>query len=198
MASGRLVATLSLDAIDRLGLAVGSPLTGMEERIADEVATLRVYDRALATLAARARASNELARLLVRKGEPPHLVERAVCRLRDQGLLDDAAFARAFVRSRVLGSRQSRRRVEQELARRGVARDIIQAAVATVFAEEGVDQEAIAVDAARRKMRSLARLEPAVRRRRLYGFLSRRGYDGDDIRRAMSAVGEELAGEDAG
>jgi regulatory protein len=51
--------------------------------------------------------------------------------------------------------------------------------------------------AARRKLRSLAKLDPATRRRRLYAFLARRGYDGEDIRRTMAAVGEELrSGED--
>ena len=48
--------------------------------------------------------------------------------------------------------------------------------------------------AARKKLRALAPLDPAVRRRRLYAFLARRGYDGEDIRRAMDAVGEELRG----
>ncbi|MBC7674189.1 MAG: hypothetical protein H7247_17360, partial [Polaromonas sp.] len=38
-----------------------------------------------------------------------------------------------------------------------------------------------------------ARLDPAVQRRRLYAFLARRGYDADDIRRAMDVVGKESA-----
>ena len=61
-----------------------------------------------------------------------------------------------------------------------------------VFEEEGVDQRAVVEEAARRKLRSLLKLDPAVRRRRLYAFLARRGYDGDDIRNAMAAVGVEL------
>lgn len=192
LVDGSAHATLSIDAIERLRLAVGSSIAGLEEQIAHEAAALTVYDRALAMLAFRARASQELARALVRKGEPKVLVERAIARLTEQGLLDDARFAQAYTRAKVLGAQQSRRRVQQELARKGVAREVSDAAIATVFEEEEVDQRAIVERAARRKLAALRALEPAVRRRRLYAFLARRGYDGDDIRRAMAAVGEEL------
>jgi len=192
LVEGQRYATLSLDAIERLGLVVGATVAGREERIAQEAAQLKVYDRALNMLAFRARSSAELARLLVRKGEPKELVDRAVVRLLEQGLLDDAAFARSFARAKVLGAQQSKRRVQQELARRGVARPVSDAAIATVFEEEGVDQRAVVEQAARKKLRSLTKVDPAVRRRRLYAFLARRGYDGEDIRRAMEAVGEEL------
>ena len=192
---GTSVATLSLDAIERLKLAVGGSVIGLEERIAHEAAGLEVYDRALNMLAFRARASKELARALVRKGEPQVLVERALVRLTEQGLLDDAAFAQAFTRAKVLGAQHSKRRVQQDLARKGVAREVSDAAIATVFEEEGVDQREVVERAARKKVATLRTLDPIVRRRRLYGFLARRGYDGDDIRKAMEAVGEELRGE---
>ena len=172
-------------------------MAGREEQIAGEAAQLKVYDRALNMLAFRARSSAELARSLVRKGEPKELVDRAVARLQEQGLLDDAAFAQSFTRAKVLGAQQSRRRVQQDLARKGVARTVSDAAIATVFAEEGVDQRDVVVQAARKKLRSLTKLDPVVRRRRLYAFLARRGYDGEDIRQAMEAVGEELRGTEA-
>ncbi len=199
LVDGRSVATLSLDAIARLGLAVGASVAGREKTIAIEAAQLEVYDRALDMLAVRARSSAELARALVRKGAPRDLADRAVARLQEQGLLDDAAFAQSFTRAKVLGAGQSKRRVQQDLARKGVSRGVTDAAIASVFADEEVDQREIVEQAARKKLRSLVELEPAVRRRRLYAFLARRGYDGDDIRAAMNAVGEELRadGEDA-
>jgi len=193
---GKSVATVSLESIERLQLAVGQSVEGMEERLAAETARLKVYDRALNMLAFRARASAELARALVRKGEVKEYVDRAIARLQEQGLLDDARFAESFTRSKVLGAKQSRRRVQQDLARKGVARDVSDTAIDTVFKEEGVDQSGIVEEAARKKLRSLVKLEPAVRRRRLYAFLARRGYDADDIRAAMSVVGSEVSGEE--
>ena len=192
LVEGKRYATLSLDAIERLRLVVGGTVAGLEERIAGEAAQLKVYDRALNMLAFRARSSAELVRGLVRKGEVRELAERAVARLQEQGLLDDAAFAQSFTRAKVLGAKQSKRRVQQGLARKGVARSVSDAAIATVFEEEQVDQRGIVEEAARKKMRSLLKLDPVVRRRRLYAFLARRGYDGEDIRRVMAAVGAEL------
>lgn len=191
---GESFATLSLDAIERLNLGVGRGIEGLAEQIMAEAAQLKVYDRALNMLAFRARSSAELSRALVRKGEEKPHVERALARLQEQGLLDDAAFAQAFTRAKVLGANQSRRRVQQDLARKGVARDVSDDAITTVFQDEGVDQRELVETAARKKLRSLDKLEPVVRRRRLYAFLARRGYDADDIRKAMEAVGEEIRG----
>ena len=196
LVDGRSVATLSLDAIERLRLVVGGSVAGREEVIAQEAAELRVFDRALTVLAFRSRSAAELARSLIRKGEPRELVERAIDRLQVQGLLDDAAFAEAFTRAKVLGARQSRRRVQQGLAQKGVARAVSDAAIAAVFEDEAVDQRALVEQVARRKLRTLATLDGTVRRRRLYAFLARRGYESDDIRHAMEAVGAQLRGED--
>lgn len=194
---GRERAVLSLDSIERLQLAVGRSVAGLEDRIALEAAQLKTYDRALNLLAVRARSSSELTRSLVDKGEEKAHVAWAVARLQEQGLLDDAAFARSFTRAKVLGGKQSRRRVQQDLGRKGVDRPVADEAIATVFEEEDVDQRAIVEEAARKKLRSLAGLEPVVRRRRLYAFLARRGYDVDDIRQVMNAVGSALeAGDD--
>ena len=189
---GVAAATLSLDAIDRLQLKVGRDVAGLEERIVLEATQLAVYDRALNLLAVRARSSAELARALVRKGAQRAIVDHTIARLLEQGLLDDAAFARSFTRAKVLGANQSRRRVQQHLARKGVDRSVSDAAIAVVFDEEDIDQGGMVEAAARKKLRTLTGQEPAVRRRRLYGFLVRRGYDGDDIRRALTALREEL------
>lgn len=192
LVDGRERAVLSLDAIERLGLVVGRPIASLEEAIDLESARLHSYDRALNMLAFRARSSSELARSLIRKGEEKAHVDWAIARLQEQGLVDDAAFARAFTRSRVVGGKQSRRRVEQELARKGVSRSVAGEAIVDVFEEEAVDQRAIVEEAARKKLRSMAGLEPAVQRRRLYAFLARRGYDLDDIRAAIESAGSTM------
>ena len=196
LVDGRHVAVLTLEAIERLRLAVGRPIDGLEEQVELERVRLHAYDRALNLLAFRARSSSELARSLQRKGEERPHVDWAIARLREQGLLDDAAFARSFARSKVVDGKQSRRRVQQDLARKGVSRSLSDEAIDTVFEEEAVDQRAIVEEAARKKLRSLAGLEPAVQRRRLYGFLARRGYDLDDIRSVLSAISFSL-GSDA-
>lgn len=199
LVDGREIAVLTLEAIERLRLAVGGAIDGLEDQVELERLRLHAYDRALNMLAFRARSSSELARSLQQKGEERPHVDWALERLKEQGLLDDAAFARSFARSKVVDGKQSRRRVQQDLARKGVARSLSDEAIDTVFEEEAVDQRAIVDEAARKKLRSLAGLDPAVQRRRLYGFLARRGYDLDDIRGVLSSIRSELAADgDAG
>ncbi len=189
MVDGDELATLSIEVIERLRLTVG---TVVEPRLAAEIAReagiLAVVDRALNMLAFRARASSELRRLLIRKQQPPDLVDLALARLTAAGYLDDRVFARQFTRSRVIGAGLSRRRVQQELARRGVARETAIAAIDEVFVEEQVDESESIERVARKKLRTLASVEAPVRRRRLYGFLARRGYDADDIARVLRSV----------
>lgn len=189
---GKPHVTVSLDIIERLGLRVGVDTAGLADALERETALLATYDRGLRMLAFRARATGELRRMLVRKGEEPALVDAAIERLTRAGFLDDSAFARQFARARSAAGRASRRRIQAELARRGVARDTADAAIAEVFDEEAVDEGEAAVEVARRKHRSLASLDPAVQRRRLYAFLARRGYDGEHIRRAIERVAGEL------
>lgn len=195
--NGRSYASLSLDVIERLGISIGADITDRVEQLRAEAARLAVYDRALNMLAFRARSSTELSRALIRKGADPAHVGPALERLVAQGFLDDAAFARAFTRAKVVGASHSRRRVQQDLQRKGIAREVASEAIGEVFHDEGIDPLALIETTARRKLRTMASLEPQVRRRRLYGFLARRGFDASDIRRVMDALDEPTDTTDA-
>lgn len=186
---GRAAGRVSIDAIERLALQVGRPLDARQEaELPLEMERAATYDRAVGMLAAGARAGADLRRVLLRKGEPPHAVDHAIERLTAAGYLDDAAFARQFARAKMLGARLSRRRLESELRRRGVDRGVASEAIAAVIAEEQVDEGAMVEEAARKKLRTLASLDRPTRRRRLYAYLARRGYDLDEIRRVLERL----------
>ncbi|HEY9228464.1 MAG TPA: regulatory protein RecX [Gemmatimonadaceae bacterium] len=143
------------------------------------------YERALDMLEARARGATELRRLLLKKGEPEADVDETIARLQRAGLIDDAVYARQFARSKALGAGLSRRRLQQELTKRGVAQDVTSDAIEDVFADEEVDEDAAIERVARKKLRMLTKVDDATRRRRLYSFLARRGYESEDIGRVM-------------
>jgi regulatory protein len=186
---GKVHATVSLDIIDRFGLRVGGTLTEpLATAVEAEAAALQTYDRALNMLALQARSTSDLRRRLVQKGEDPAHVDAALARLTSAGFLDDAEYARQFARSKVLGAGMAKRRLQAELARRGVARQHADLAISEVLADEAVDQGAIVEEAARKKLKTLGKVDPPTRRRRLYAYLARRGYDADEIRRAMEVV----------
>ena len=144
------------------------------------------YGYALNLLAARAYTVRDMRRKLARKGFETNEVTQTVDRLVSSGLLDDARFAAEFARQRLVVGGASQRRVEQLLAGKGIARDLARASAARVVEEEDVDTLGSMERIARKKVASMGGLEPLVARRRLFGFLARKGYDLDDIKQVVS------------
>jgi regulatory protein len=186
---GKNFATVALDTIERLHLAVGRSVAELADAIERDDAALKTYDRALTMLAARARSSSDLRRQLLRKGGAAEHVDAAIVRLEGAGFLDDAAFARQFARSKIAGPGFAKRRLEQELYRRGVAREVASDAIAEVLEDDSVDAASALDRLARKKLHSLSRLDAPTRSRRLYAFLARRGYDADEIREVVGRLG---------
>ena len=150
---------------------------------------LTPYNRALELLSARAYTVRQLRRKLLQKEVPPDEADVVVHRLLGAGLLDDGRYAAAYARSKLAGQGVSVRRVSQDLARKGVSADIAKHAIAEVMADEEIDTKAMMERVARRKLTSMGDLEPTVLRRRLFAFLARRGYELDDIRDVVGAIG---------
>ncbi len=97
-------------------------------------------------------------------------------RLEKQGLLDDLAAARSGVRQR---ARYGATRVARELRARGFSKETVAAAFQ---AEGGAEREADALRRAfERLWKARAGLEPALRRRRVFDALTRRGFPADRI-----------------
>jgi len=152
------------------------------------------YEQALRLLKYRARSASELRRQLLRKGSPADEVDAAIAKLRDQKLLDDDDFARQFARTKMLGAGASRHRILQELGRKGVARDVADRAMELLKEEDGIDPSASIQRVAQKKWATLAKLDDFTRRRRLYAFLARRGFNPDEIKNAMQSLGEDIDG----
>lgn len=144
-------------------------------------------------LAFRARSVAELRRQLLTKDEPAADVDEAIARLTDQGLLNDADFARQFARAKIVGAGASRLRIAQELSRKGVPRDVSDGALNALRDDDGLDPSATIHRVAEKKWRSLAKLDGVTARRRLYAFLARRGFNPDEIRGAVSALGADAS-----
>lgn len=146
------------------------------------------YNRALDLLSQRPYTARDLRRKLVQKEVPADEADAVIERLSEAGLIDDAKYALAYARSKMLGSGSSRRRIKQELARKGVKGDVAAEAVEQVIVDEEVDTKAVVERAARKKLASMGDLEPLVLRRRLFAFLARRGYDQDEILEVTRAI----------
>ena len=141
----------------------------------------------LSRLTDQPRTRAELARCLAAKDVPGEIAVRLLDRFTDVGLIDDLAFARAWIDSRLAGRGLARRALAEELRRKGVPDDIVRQALAEVDPDDEVEAARRLV---RRKLRGSAGLVPQVRTRRLVALLARKGF-GAGI--AYAVVREEVA-----
>ncbi|SNQ49066.1 Regulatory protein RecX [Frankia canadensis] len=145
-------------------------------------------------LAARARSRAELATTLRRRGVADEVAEVVLDRLTAVGLVDDSAFAAAFVSSARAQRGLGRQALAAELRRRGVQPKVVEEATAVV---EESDEEETARDLVRRRLASMGRLPVEVRARRLVAMLARRGYSIElAVRVVYELVGATDDGED--
>ncbi|WP_460526060.1 regulatory protein RecX [Flindersiella endophytica] len=143
----------------------------------------------LKQLALQPRTKMELARTLSRRGVPDEVAGHVLGRFSEVGLIDDAAFAAAWVESRHAGRGLARRALAHELRRRGVDDRDVDAAVEQLSPD--TERETARALVAR-KLASTRKLEPQVRLRRLAGMLARKGYPSTV---ALTVVREALAAE---
>ena len=174
--------TLHREIVLRAGLHVGDPVD--EEGIVElerEDLLWRARDSALTLLSFRARTVTELARRLQEKQFPAEVVNACVEELVEKGLVDDSSFAEAFVRDRVRLRPRGPRRLIQELRAKGVDPETASDVIDGVLRDHETSELELAREAAARWPRRPG--EDTLRaRRRLAGFLTRRGFSSDVVR----------------
>jgi len=149
-----------------------------------------VLESALRFLEARQRSTAEVRRRLASAGYRSALVDGAVERLTELGMLDDEAFARAWIESRDRARPRGERALRRELAIKGIEREVVD----ETLEERATDAPDADADAARRLLarhaRSLERIaDPRARRQRAYALLARSGFDSET---ALLVIAEAL------
>jgi regulatory protein len=149
-----------------------------------------VLDAAARFLEARQRSVAEVRRRLRGAGYRPDLVEGAIERLVELGILDDEAFARAWVESRDRARPRGERAIREELRLKGIDRATIDAVLEERRSGEDAEPDRDAAERLlERNMRSLARVaDPRQRRARAYALLARNGFDPDVCREVAAQV----------
>jgi regulatory protein len=146
---------------------------------------------AMRLLDARPRAAAELRTRLRRKEFPPDVIDAAIARLADLGLVDDAAFSRALIENRQTFRPRGRLAIRDELRRKGVGREVIDAALEELEEEPEAEQERAMAVARAAARRYAAAPDRATFQRRLGGFLQRRGFALDTIRPILDILWKE-------
>lgn len=180
-----------LAAIEAARLKVGQHLSAediarLEERDAVEVA----QERAMGLLSYRPRSQGELRRRLKEKGHEEDTITQVLERLTRAGLVNDLEFARYWIENRFQFNPRGVRALRQELWQKGIDDATIDAAL------DGYDEEEAAARATQKALGRLQRLDPETFRRRLNGYLQRRGFPYPIIRQMVDQSVAEHALED--
>jgi regulatory protein len=161
-----------------------------EDDLGDPEAVARAI--CLRALTGTAKTRKQLADLLAKRGVPEEAATAVLERFTEVGLIDDAAFARAWVSSRQAGRGLARRALRAELQNKGVDRDVAAAALEEVDPQDEWDGARRLVA---RRLPSMQRLDRQTAERRLVGMLARKGYGGGlagyVVREALDALPRE-------
>ena len=145
-----------------------------------------LYAAGLRALMRRAHSVYEMRQALERRAEEKSLARRVLERLKREGLLDDARYARQFARQHAESRRQGRFRIARDLRARGVPDRHIEAALEEIFAE--TDESALVRKRIERRLRSLRGPLDERRLASLYRSLMRAGFSSDLIRTELRAA----------
>ena len=121
----------------------------------------------------------------LRRRYDQQVVESVIERLKEQGLLDDRALAHAWSQGRMSFKPRSAALIRRELLAKGVDKETVQAEVDTL------DDEDSAYNAGLRAARSLNSTDYVTFRRKMWGYLHRRGFGLSTVRKTVGRLWEE-------
>lgn len=159
------------------------------EKLIEALEAERTYTVALNLLSGRSRSVNELLWRLRDRGHNPKAAAHAVGRLEAAGLLDDYRFSVNFARVKA-GKGNGRIRIVSDLMGKGVDKEIAERAVDEALQDEEVDPIEQARELATKRAEQLGDIPAHAKRRRLLGFLGRRGFRGYDVAEIVDGLVE--------
>ncbi|RCW50193.1 regulatory protein RecX [Paenibacillus prosopidis] len=173
------------DILIRFRLMKGQLLTAdQREEIRTEDEQYRAYVLAIAYLGAKPRTRKQIEQYLMRKLFEETNIQYALDRLEREHIVDDEEYAHQFAAGRLRNSLKGRLWIKQELQQRGVSKETASEATNALDSET----ELIAAkSAAAKKWRSL-KGETFERKRKLMGYLLRRGFPGDIVKEAIKSI----------
>ncbi len=184
---GRFAFSMEAEITIKEGLQVGQELsTSQIEALARFDHFHRCLNTAAHYLSYRPRSEFELRERLHQRGFDDDSVEAVLAKLKEQGLVDDMAFAQFWKDNRESFSPRSQWLTKLELRQKGVASDIIDQIADTI------DDEDSAYRAALSKARSLPLADYQSFRRRLGDYLKRRGFSYEVINHTIERLWPEL------
>ena len=186
---GRFVLGVDETVVADLRLHVGQQISEDElQAVVRAELVSKAKERALTLLEYRARSRAEIARRLARAGFAEDIVDETVARLESMGLIDDAQFSQAWVNHRMAGKPMGKTRIKWELRQKGVATELVDAALSSVDPEA---ERSSAREAATRRLKKDSGLDERTRRRKTASYLQRQGFSWETINSVLNELAED-------
>jgi regulatory protein len=187
---GKYACTLLAELILKDGIKTGQELSQSQvEALSGKDRRQRCFNTAVRYLGYRPRSAAEIKQRLQQHGYDTENVEMTLSALKKQGLADDAAFARFWIENRESFSPRSRRLTALELRRKGLSSDIIEQVIGEINETESAYRAALG------KARRFSSADYVDFRRRLGGYLGRRGFGYEVIKETVDRVWRERSGK---
>jgi len=148
-----------------------------------------LYDVAVRALMRRAHSVHEMKQKLERRSDNKLLVQLVMARLKENGQVDDAKYAKQFARQRTVGRKQGKFRISRDLRARGVPDRHIDAALKE--SAEQNDEAAMVRQRIERKLRSFRGEIDEKKMASVYSSLLRAGFSAEIIRRELKSLTRE-------
>lgn len=148
------------------------------------------YQRALKFISYQMRTESQVRQKLSETGFPEDVIQSTMQRLNHSGLIDDNSYAKLWVENRSDLHPRSHRALAYELRRKGISDQVITQAL-----KDAVPEETLAYKAGLKQSRKLRELEKPEFRRKLSGFLARRGFSYEIISRTIDRIWTENYGD---
>lgn len=171
----------SMDLVLQYGLRKGAVINGdVRANLLAQEAQMQLKQKALAYATYKPRTAEQVRKKMVEKGYTPEESAYAVQFLEEFGYINDAEFARAFIRDYLQRKPAGRQKLAEELRKRGVQKFDAEDALAEMFPHH--DTTELARRAAEKKLRSLASRPQEKQKSALVQYLQRQGFSWDIIR----------------
>lgn len=143
-----------------------------ETALKEQIKQGMVYAMRLLMIAKRS--EHDICTRLKDKGYAPDAIDSILSQLKQMRYVDDSQLAKNYVVYAAPGKQLGRRRLSLDLRKKGVSKEIVSGALESLSVSE---EKKIAREAALNRYRKLSGMDEQVKKKRIYDFLIRRGFD---------------------
>lgn len=150
----------------------------------------KARDKALRLLGFKSRTEKEIFDKLLKEEYPKETIEEVIEFLKQYNYIDDESYAKAFAKEKFKLKGYGTKRLTYELGLKGIKAEVINKVISELMENEIIDENSMAVSLIRKKLKGENEIDDKLKQR-VFGYLARRGYSFEVIKKAFNEVLQE-------